>query len=460
MLQMQLLLATSIQLCWCAGNAAAVSSRSPRPGATPPLGWSTWCTGGSCGQPRASGDVHDVCTESEIKSIATEMQSNGMLAAGYEYIMLDDCWAATQRTPSGQLAADARRFPSGNGTLAELAAWLHTRKFLLGAYTAAGNETCSTGGRSIPGEPNARGVPGSCTGVTTDVCMPQYQRDANTLASWSLDAVKLDWCRFNGTIAVQQNLTVAFGEALVRSKRPMFLSFHCGAIWHPWCATPSKSRAWRIYKDHWDQWDDPPNAQGGHDTAAIIDVLGVAANYSRPYAFADPDLLMTGGAGCDLRVPGLRCPGMTDEEYRTEFIMWAVGSAPLVVSTDVRKMSSVAKEILLHDEILAINQDPIARANGVIHAFPCADSAKPNACQVWTKPLTGQGIAVALYNSANRSANFSMPIEMLGLGATVHVRDAWARRELGSFRSFSAIVQGHGARIFVVSSSAWEAYAG
>ena len=225
----------------CCLPCRAVTAPQRRPGATPPLGWSTWCTGGSCGQPvpgPASRDAHDVCTESEIKSIATEMQRNGMRAAGYEYIMLDDCWAATRRTPSGQLAADSRRFPSGNGTLAELAAWLHARKFLLGAYTAAGNETCSTGGRFIPGEPGARGVPGSCTGVTTDVCMPQYQRDANTLASWGVDAVKLDWCKFNGTITVQENLTVAFGDALVKTQRPIFFSFHCGAIWHPWCATP------------------------------------------------------------------------------------------------------------------------------------------------------------------------------------------------------------------------------
>ena len=69
----------------------ATTAAPRRPGATPPLGWSTWCTGGSCGQPvqePAWRDDHDVCTEAEIKSIATEMQSNGMRAAGYEYIML------------------------------------------------------------------------------------------------------------------------------------------------------------------------------------------------------------------------------------------------------------------------------------------------------------------------------------------------------------------------------------
>ena len=102
--------------------------------------------------------------------------------------MQQDCWGATQRSASGHLAADTTRFPSGNGTLAEIASWLHARHFLLGAYVTAGNETCSTGGRRIPGEPNARGVPGSCDGVTPEVCLPQYQRDASTLTGWGVDA--------------------------------------------------------------------------------------------------------------------------------------------------------------------------------------------------------------------------------------------------------------------------------
>lgn len=43
-------------------------------GRTPPLGWNTWMTCGdsTCG--------HDVCSEAEVKSIATAMQANGMQA--------------------------------------------------------------------------------------------------------------------------------------------------------------------------------------------------------------------------------------------------------------------------------------------------------------------------------------------------------------------------------------------
>ena len=88
-----------------------------------------------------------------------------------------------------------------------------------------------------------------------------------------------------------------------------------------------ETRAWRIYKDHHDVWDDG----SGGSTSAIIDVLGTVANHSRPYAWGDPDVLMTGGAGCDARLPGVRCPGMSPTEYRTEFAMWVMAAAPLLV---------------------------------------------------------------------------------------------------------------------------------
>ena len=113
-------------------------------GLTPPLGWSTWLT---CGD-EACG--HDVCNEAEVKSAATAMASNGMRDLGWQYVVLDDCWAATERNASGGLTWDPARFPSG---IPSLVSWLHTRNFSFGLYTSAGDETCSSGGRngSVPG---------------------------------------------------------------------------------------------------------------------------------------------------------------------------------------------------------------------------------------------------------------------------------------------------------------------
>jgi alpha-galactosidase len=129
-------------------------------GKKPPRGWSTWQTCGddSCG--------HDVCTEQEVKAVATAMQQNGMHAAGYNYVNLDDCWASKNRTAKGNLMWDLVRFPSG---IPALTAWLHERNFSFGIYTSAGSTTCN-------------GVAGS---------RYHYGRDAQSFADWGVECVSL-----------------------------------------------------------------------------------------------------------------------------------------------------------------------------------------------------------------------------------------------------------------------------
>ena len=45
--------------------------------------------------PSMKSGLHDNCSEALVKSVATEMLSNGMKEAGYNRINLDDCWGAT-----------------------------------------------------------------------------------------------------------------------------------------------------------------------------------------------------------------------------------------------------------------------------------------------------------------------------------------------------------------------------
>jgi len=47
------------------------------------------------------------------------MVSDGYLAAGYEYLILDDCWMAKERGENDVLQADLERFPSGIKALAD-----------------------------------------------------------------------------------------------------------------------------------------------------------------------------------------------------------------------------------------------------------------------------------------------------------------------------------------------------
>ena len=47
------------------------------------------------------------------------MVKKGYLSAGYEYIIVDDCWLAHKRDDGGQLQPDPERFPSGIKSLAD-----------------------------------------------------------------------------------------------------------------------------------------------------------------------------------------------------------------------------------------------------------------------------------------------------------------------------------------------------
>lgn len=61
-----------------------------------------------------------------IKRTADKMVSDGYLAAGYEYIIIDDCWAEKYRSDDSKLIADSERFPSGMKALSDYVSF--TRK--------------------------------------------------------------------------------------------------------------------------------------------------------------------------------------------------------------------------------------------------------------------------------------------------------------------------------------------
>lgn len=58
-------------------------------------------------------------SEKLYRTIADLMVSKGYAEAGYEYVILDDCWMAKQRNDNGTLLADPDRFPNGIKALAD-----------------------------------------------------------------------------------------------------------------------------------------------------------------------------------------------------------------------------------------------------------------------------------------------------------------------------------------------------
>ena len=124
---------------------------------TPPMGWNSWNTFGSN------------INEQLIFEIADAMVDKGYRDAGYEYLVIDDCWSCRERDRSGKLVADPEKFPHGMKYVAD---YVHSKGLKFGMYSAAGIMTCA-------------GYPGSYG--------HEYQ-DAHTFAEWGVDYLKYDLC--------------------------------------------------------------------------------------------------------------------------------------------------------------------------------------------------------------------------------------------------------------------------
>ncbi|MDN3357740.1 NPCBM/NEW2 domain-containing protein [Actinomadura sp. DC4] len=371
-----------------ASPASARHHHQPPPAATPPMGWNDWYT--------FSCDVN----EQLVEQTADAMVASGMREAGYRYVNLDDCWAASTRDADGRLRADPAKFPHGMKALAD---YVHARGLKLGIYEDVGTKTCA-------------GYPGSYGHV---------QDDADSFASWGVDFVKVDWCNvpfgdFPG-LSQQQvavKLYTAYGQALKATGRPMVFSI---CEWdprlQPWTWAPAIGNLWRTDNDYGSQWS---------QTLANLDQEAPLAPYAGPGHWNDPDILMVGKMA-------------SDTESRAHFSAWAMLAAPLLAGNDLRNMSAATKAILTDREVIAIDQDPRgAQATRLSHTATA---------DVWTRTLANGDRAVMLLNRSDTTTRIST-----GLPSGAYaVRDLWAHRTASSAGVIAASVPPHGAALYRVS---------
>jgi len=389
-----------------AGKAWALDNGVAR---TPPMGWNSWNRFGCAVDERV------------IRGSADAMVASGMRDAGYQYIIVDDCWQG-ERDTGGALTADPMRFPSGIKALAD---YVHSKGLKFGLYSDAGDHTCQN-------RPGSEG---------------HEQQDAQTFASWGVDYVKYDWCWTRSLDA--QSAYQTMSQALVATGRPMVFSICEWGLSHPWDWAPPVGNLWRTAGDIADcfdcigrrpplgpdqmigQSDDrgpPPPIMGqmGLGVLQVTDLQAGLAFAAGPGHWNDPDMLEIGNGG------------MTEDEDRAQFSLWAVLAAPLIAGNDLKHMSGETRAILGNREVIAVDQDPAGiEGTRVVHT-PAAD--------VWSRKLADGGRAVALLNRSLATRVISVSWQKLGLtagGATV--RDLWMGADRGNFAgSYQADVPPHG----------------
>lgn len=344
---------------------------------TPPMGWNSWNTFGR--------DIN----EQLILDMARKISETGLQSAGYNYIVIDDCWSLKQRDKNGRLQPDPEKFPNGMKAVADA---LHEMGFKFGMYGCAGTLTCD-------------GYPGS---------FDHEYVDAATFAEWGVDFLKYDYC-FHSNLIHGRYLYRRMGLALKNCGRDILFS---ACTWGndetaKW-VRETGANMWRSTPDVFDTWE---------SVKKIID--------------AQSDILPYGGAGCfndmDMMVVGMRgkgnvgLEGLNDDQYLLHFSVWALLGSPLFIGCDLREIDDATLNILKNKEVIAINQDAGCRQVMELHPLWAPQ------IKAYARYLENGDIAVGFFNLSEKEQLLRYEFEELGVqestGKTLMLHDVWNGEE-------------------------------
>jgi alpha-galactosidase len=339
---------------------------------TPPMGWNSWNT------------FALNIDEKLIRDTADSLVANGMLAAGYNYVVIDDGWEAMERDSEGRLVPDPKRFPSGMKALGD---YLHARGLKFGIHNCAGTKTCS-------GYPGGRG---------------HEFEDARTYASWGVDYLKYDWCS-HGTANGEETYRT-MGSALVAAGRPIVFSLCEWGNNKPWLWAKPIGQLWRTTGDVADCYD----CQGVYAVGwkQILDAQVGLEQYAGPGSWNDPDMLEVGN------------PGLSLVESRAQFSLWCMLAAPLMAGNDVRTMSPAIHDILTNKEVIALDQDPLGKQGYRYMTHPGKE--------IWVKELSNGEWAICFLNTGETDLKLNIDWSHFAFLKGTHlIRDLWQKKSLGT----------------------------
>jgi alpha-galactosidase len=372
--------------------AAALSDGTEQPAAlgnglalTPQMGFNDWNAYG-CN-----------VSESLIKSTAQAMHTNGMQAAGYSYVNIDDCWMTHNRDSGGRLVPDPAKFPDGiKGT----ADYVHSLGLKLGIYEDAGTATCA-------------GYPGSLGRETTD---------AQSFASWGVDYLKYDNCNNNGVPG--QTRYTAMRDALAATNRPILYSLCNWGQENVWTWGAGVGNSWRTTGDI--------SANFSSMLSIFHSNVGLAS-YAGPGHWNDPDMLEVGNGS------------MTPTESRSEFSLWAEMAAPLIAGTNIPSASADTLSTLTNSRVIAVDQDSLGKQGTMVSSSGGLD--------VLAKPLANGDVSVALFNETGSTATISTTAAAIGkTGASSYaLTDLWSGASSTTSGTISASVPAHGTVMYRVA---------
>ena len=369
---------------------------------TPPMGWMTWNLYG------------EHINEAIIKRMADAMDSTGMVAAGYKYLIIDDGWQGG-RDQKNNIIEDRKKFPGGIKALAD---YVHSKGLKLGIYSDA--------------------APLTCAGYTASLYFEE--QDARTFASWGIDYLKYDYCNAPEDSATAFVRYKKMADALSGSGRDIVFGICEWGGRRPWnWAAAAGGSLWRTTGDIRDKWK-TRNNEGGEGIMDIVAVNGKLSAYAGPGHWNDPDMLVIGLYGAKGPSSDLGGTGCNDTEYQSQMSLWSIMAAPLIATNDLTKMNAVTKNILLNKEVIAINQDISGKQGERIAAGQDRE--------IFVKQLQNGDVAIAILNVNDTALDTQIKTSDLGLNGDYEIRDVWQHKTAGRKNSWKGMILPHETKLF------------
>ncbi len=389
---------------------------------TPPMGWNSW------------NAFHTDVDEDKVMGAAQALVDDGLSKLGYIYVNLDDGWWRKRRLSDGRMIVRTSIFPSantqdGNTSFRPFTDRLHAMGLKAGIYTDVGRNACSQAFNLH--SPN---LPEGTTAERQVGLDGHVEQDINLyFGEWGFDYLKVDACgladyapdsalvKANGYLGLKPEI---YRDSINRTDDAAVRKRYARVAAALKAANPDHDYVFSICewgmadvrtwgKDIGSSWrtssDITPNWSS---MLHNYDSVAKRALYAGPGHWNDPDILFIGQGEFDVA-------HLT--EAKSHFTLWAMMSAPLLISYDLRQAAPELLDIWRNADLVAVDQD--AAGNQATLAYDSDDA------QVLVKTMADHSKAVALFNRTASPVTITLLASQLKLrdDAPVELVDLWSK---------------------------------
>jgi alpha-galactosidase len=276
-------------------------------------------------------------------------------------------------------------------------------------------------------------------------------------ASWGLDFIKVD-CISDHPYRPTEIRQIA--AAIRKTGRPIVLSLSPGPTSLKNAVEVGKyAQMWRIADDHWDVWTanhKPGESEFPFGITDAFDRLAAWYPYVTPGNWPDPDMLPWGWLGPHPGWGEARQSRETRDEQQTEFTLWAIARAPLILGANLTKLDDFTRSLITNQTMLFMNQsltyshpvDPATLPPGFEHA------------RVWRGTIDSPALEITP-NSSRFSTSTTSPSRSRQPGgssasmpeSTRH-ENVWSDTAFKDSKEITVTLPPHGSTIFLRNSHA------